>query len=494
MTESVQVSDAQLRRWLSLLRRPDQLSSPELRDLLAAHRKLPASPTSAAIGHAAASLFITAIERLRPPADAPRDRQIPYLVLKTCFIDGAKVFQAAAKLGLSERQMTRERARAIALMRAELEAPLNAGAARGGEPIPTITTFLPRPGQTHALQEALDRARMVNVFGPMGIGKTALVADLAAWVSRETPVFWYRMRPQVNVKLVAFLFELGQRLQDEGMPELSEFLTTSMPNVDTELATRVAVQTLSAGPLLICIDDYHHAEQERAVGPAGFLDEIVARLPRTRVVTISRYRYTGTSGEPFEVPPLSRLETTELLTHLGVECQPALAKTLHAWTGGNPHLVKLAASWLKTATGEEIARGVSSLNEQEEVHAFLLEYITQLLSPEDKSILEVASIFRDRFSDEALAFVSGRTRGEIVDASLRLARVYVATRSREGDTAFFHNSVRDHVYARIDPIRLSELHERAALWYRRAGRSEEAEHHDHQAEAALEDLDVHYSA
>lgn len=491
MTEPVQVSDTQLRRWLSLLRRPDHLATPEVKSLLAAHRQLPSSGTSAAIGHAAASLLISSIEKLRPPADAPRDRQIPYLVLKTCFVDGHKLFQAAAKLGLSERQMTRERTRAIGLLRAELEGPLNAPSYRG-EPIPTITSYLPRPGQTRALQEALDRTRMVNVFGPMGIGKTSLVADLAANVARSTPVLWYRMRPQVNVSLTALLFELGERLRDEGTADLSNFLMQSLPSVDAELATRVALQALAAGPLLVVVDDYHHAEPDAAI--AGFLDEVVGRLPRVKIVTISRYRYSGTSGDPFEVPSFSRLETAELLTQLGVDCQPAMAKTLHSWTGGNAHLIKLAASWLKTATQEEIARGVASLNEQEEVHTFLLSYITQLLSPDDRDILEVASIFRDRFSDEALAFVSGRTRGEIVDTSLRLARVYVATRSREGDTAFFHNSVRDYVYARIEPLRRSDLHERAAAWYRRAERPEEAEYHEKLAEVAVDDLDLNYSA
>jgi ATP/maltotriose-dependent transcriptional regulator MalT len=166
---------------------------------------------------------------------------------------------------------------------------------------------------------------------------------------------------------------------------------------------------------------------------------------------------------------------------------------LHAWTGGNSHLVKLAASWLKTATTEEIGRGVASLTEQDEVQTFLLSYITQLLGPDDRAILEAASIFRDRFSDEALAFVSGRTRGEIVDASLRLARLYVATRSKEGDTAFFHTSVRDYIYARIRPELRSELHERAAVWYRRGQREEEADYHQHLAEIAFDDVEPEYS-
>jgi ATP/maltotriose-dependent transcriptional regulator MalT len=489
LTEFNGIAETQLRRWLSLLRRPDQLSGPDVVELLAAHGRLPSSTSSNAIGHAAATLLVDTIEQLRAPDEAPKEQHLPHAVLKTCFIDGAKLFQAAGVLGLSERQMTRERSRAIALLKGELEAALKTPPFRG-EPIPTIRGFLPRPGQTHALQAVLEQARHANVFGPMGIGKTSLGAEVAAEVARSTPVIWYRMRPQVNTTLIAMLFELGERMKQEGAPELSAFLNESLSTVDTALATRVALRTLAVGPILIVLDDYHHAESDPAI--AGFLEEVVSRLPQIRLVTISRYRYAGTSGEAFEVPPFSRRETSEFLKQLGVDCQPAMAKTIHTWTGGTPNLIKLAASWLKTASPEEIARGVRSLNEQEEVQSFLLSYTTQLLGPDDREVLEAASIFRDRFSDEGLAFVSERTRGEIVDASLRLSRVYVATRSREGDTAFFHTSVRDYVYARIEAIRRNHLHDRAATWYRRAGREEEADYHQHRAEIALDDLD--YSA
>lgn len=409
------------------------------------------------------------------------------MVLKTCFVDGAKLFQAATRLGLSERQLTRERARAVALLKAELEAPLRTSTYRP-EPIPTIRGFLARPGQSRSLQDLLESHAHANVFGPMGAGKTSLVAELASDVAASIPVIWYRIRPQVNASLTAMLFEFGERLRQEAEPDLSNFLADSLPALDTSLATRVALRSLGVGPLMIVLDDFHFAADDPAI--TGFIDEMVARLPQLRVTTISRYRYPGNSGQSFEVPPFTRSETSQLLIHLGVECQPAMVKTIHTWTGGNPHLIKFAASWLKTASAEEISRGVASLNEQAEVRSFLLSYITQLLGPDERTILQAASIFRDRFSDDGLAFVSGRTRGEIVDASMRLSRLYIATRSKEGDTAFFHTSVRDYIYGGITPLDRSQLHDRAAAWYQRSDRPDEAEYHRHQAEAAFDDAEA----
>jgi ATP/maltotriose-dependent transcriptional regulator MalT len=145
-------------------------------------------------------------------------------------------------------------------------------------------------------------------------------------------------------------------------------------------------------------------------------------------------------------------------------------------------LLKLAASWLKTATDDEVARGFSSLTDQLEVQTFLLSNVTELLDSDDRALLEAASIFRDRFSDEALGFVAQRTRGAVIDAGIRLVRAYVATRSLDGEGAFFHASVRDYVYERLDTGRKSLLHTRASLWYERSGDEREAEYHRRRAQ------------
>jgi ATP/maltotriose-dependent transcriptional regulator MalT len=73
----------------------------------------------------------------------------------------------------------------------------------------------------------------------------------------------------------------------------------------------------------------------------------------------------------------------------------------------------------------------------------------------------------------------------VIDASLRLVRAYVATRSLDGQSAFFHGSVREYVYARLEPSLKAELHERAAAWYKREKEIKEAEYHLAAAENAL---------
>jgi hypothetical protein len=123
---TTEVTTAQLRRWLELLNQPHRLDGPPIEGLLKAHGRLPPSGSPIDIARAMAELLRNKIDKLDPGPHAARPERIPYLVLESCFLRGRKLFQAANELGLSERQMSRERARAIALLRGELLSPLKA--------------------------------------------------------------------------------------------------------------------------------------------------------------------------------------------------------------------------------------------------------------------------------------------------------------------------------------------------------------------------------
>lgn len=464
-----------MRRWLGLLRHPNRLDSPEMRALLQAHGRLPHSPTPLDVGRAAARFLADAIDRLAAPPEAPAGERLPHSVLRTCFVEGAKLHQAAAKLGLSERQLTRERGRAISLLTAQMSlGPL--GSRFAPEEIPTIDDFVPRPELAALIHEALGNSRGARVHGPPGIGKTSLVAEVAIAESRRSAVWWYRFRRGVNDTLGAVMFELGQWLGSHGLTDLSSYVAPHVGDLDATVAARIAIRALAETNALLVLDDHQTVEANMPID--GFFDEALVRTPTLRLITISRRR-PAASHEPaaIEIPPFQLEQTERLLLHAGTRLPRETIARIHAWTGGNPHLVKLSASWLKTATPAEVARGVESLIDQEAVQDFLLSNITELLDSDDREILEAASIFRGRFSDDALAYVARQTRGAVQDASHRLVRSYVATRSRQGVSAFFHGSVRDYVYERLDPETKSGLHLRAAAWFHRLGDEDETTYH-----------------
>lgn len=452
-------------------------------DLLRARGLLAGAATSG--GRVAADFLFQMIERLRPAEDVPMphdDR--PYLVLRTCFVDGFKLNSAASRLRISRRQLTRERSRAIALLLDEINRGLDLDRAGYRKiPIPAILDYLPRPTEARAVRDVLGRHNLVHVHGPPGIGKTCLVADIAADAERTRPVLWHRFRPRINDSLGSLLFELGEFLQAHGSPDLGAQLAQTMPTPDLGMTSRVALKALADVPLLLVLDDYQVVDADDAL--PEFLAEAASRCPRLRIVTVGRHRPAADEqAGSLSVPPLSRRETESLFAKLGVPVDTAMGQTLHRWTGGVPQLVRLTTSWLRSATPEEVARGTSSLEDLEEVQDFLLDGITELLGTEDRAVLSAASTFRDRFNDDALAYVADRTRGQVQDSSRRLVRYYVAVRSRSGEVAFLHGSVKNYVHSRLSATEHKALHQRAADWYERAGNPSEAAYHRDHARAA----------
>jgi ATP/maltotriose-dependent transcriptional regulator MalT len=484
---SCMITDSKVRQWLSLLRRPDRLAATDLAGLLAGQGLVGAHDPPRVIGAAATDVLLRAIDRLRSPNGAGRDEQLPHLVLTTCFVDGTKLFQAANKLGMSERQLSRERAWAISLLRRELEGELQPRAesrvSYQPEPIPAIGDYLPRSALITELQTLLGKERLVVVSGAAGIGKTSLVAELATEAAAAAAVMWYRFRTGLNDSAAAMLLEVADVLASEGDEALLNLVFAGGSAMDVPRATRLALRGLAGRDRLLVFDDFHLVEDDELC--AGLIEELVVRLPRLRVVLLSRRQDGGRLvGATYAVRTFSRRETETLLTKLGADAPSATVDALHAWTNGVPHLINLAAAWLKTTEAEQVDAGMAALTSRAQVQAFLLGTITDLLDADDRAILEAASIFRGRFTDDGLAVVAARSRGTVLDASHRLVRAHAATRSRDGSCAFFHTTVREYVYDRLSAEQRAELHPRAAAWFQQAGQLDEAGYHRRQAAAA----------
>ncbi|HEV2756834.1 MAG TPA: hypothetical protein VG318_13790 [Actinomycetota bacterium] len=113
----MQITDQQVRWWLTNLQKGRSLFDPELIACVRAHGHAVAGRTRAEVAAAAEQFLRSRIEALRAPKGASTHDQMPHAVLTLCFLEGWKASHAAKRLGLSERQMSRERSRAIAMLR-----------------------------------------------------------------------------------------------------------------------------------------------------------------------------------------------------------------------------------------------------------------------------------------------------------------------------------------------------------------------------------------
>jgi energy-coupling factor transporter ATP-binding protein EcfA2 len=330
-------SVADLRILLSHLSAPYRLDTPLTRMLLRAHGRFPGAATPAAVGDAAATLIQDKIAALKPPADSTWAQRLPHDVLDYCFIRGQKSWQAAQELGISERQLSRERTRALQLLAAEL-AP-RAPQTSSPERIPPTDGHVERDALVRSIAEAVTSHRLVAVMGERGVGKTSVVAALARLVRSEL-VWWLRIRPGLNDSLESLLFEIGRTLTHEGHRALRDYLLAAMPRPDIATASRLALEGLAFSPRLIVLDDFHTHSNSDVIAP--FLSEASERLGELTVVTIG----SAIPGSAvIEVPQLSPGETGRLVERRGISGAAIIAGPLHHVCGGHTGTIAAAAAW-----------------------------------------------------------------------------------------------------------------------------------------------------
>ena len=114
------LTDVQVRHWLANFHIPEALADDAMRTLLRAHGR-PCTASVIQVANEASALILDRITSLVPPRGAPSYTWRPYAVLVS-YARGDTVARAAIRLGMSERQVSRERARAVALLRGELQA------------------------------------------------------------------------------------------------------------------------------------------------------------------------------------------------------------------------------------------------------------------------------------------------------------------------------------------------------------------------------------
>lgn len=326
-----------LRALLPNLDRPHRLNTPEIRTLLRAHGRSPSKATPTAVGAAAASLIRDKIARLEAPSGSTWAQRMPHAVLETCFLRGLKNYQAAQELGISERQLSRERTRALQLLAEELAPP--APVSVSPDRVPSTDGHLGRDALMHRLAEVVARERLVAVVGRRGTGKTSAVATLARLV-RSDLVWWLRIRPGLNDSLETLLLELGRTLSGEGFPALSDYLLGALPRPNLGTATRLALDGLARSPRLLVIDDFDRVLDSALI--EHFLQEGVERAGQLTVITIGKGL---AGGAVLEVPPLSASEAAELVKVGGVTCSTGAVRALHDIVGGHTGLVAAAVAW-----------------------------------------------------------------------------------------------------------------------------------------------------
>jgi predicted ATPase len=306
----------------------------------------------------------------------------------------------------------------------------------GPRPLPVATTSL--VGREQAIDEVAEllgrpEVRLVTLTGPGGIGKTRLAIAVAE-----------RLRDRFDAGTVFVpLASVTQR---------DQMLAGIVRAVGAELAGAPPLQALAMqlgeGRWLLILDNL-----EQVVEAALDLDELLARCPGVAILVTSRTALGLWAEREFPVPPLP-LPTNAPLAEL--ERSPAVALFVdraravrHGFAltednaaavveicrrlEGLPLAIELAAARTRLLDPEALLRrlsgsldalgtGAVDLPERQHTLRATVEWSVGLLEEDERSLLEVAAVFVDGWTIDAVADVAGLDEDRALDLTEALAR------------------------------------------------------------------------
>lgn len=278
-------------------------------------------------------------------------------------------------------------------------------AAAGERAVATAGRFVGRRAElwqlAESLREATDRGPIrVSVTGPLGIGKSRLVAELVRRARRggaRTHLVRLSLVPRTPLAgATAVVRELGD--------DRAEVTVAGLARV-FEAAARDA-------PCVVCLDDIHLTDREsRELVDAAF----AAVTPGTRLLLVDSARGEGAqSGALLALGELSDDEVAELVAaRLGARVvPPELFESVVERTGGHPLYIEEALRELVSRALVDVEKGVAKLRAGADVRLpTSLEALVKMrlatLEPVQRRVLAAASIAEPGTLPGAIAEMAG---------------------------------------------------------------------------------------
>jgi DNA-binding CsgD family transcriptional regulator len=362
------------------------------------------------------------------------------------------------------------------------------------------------------------------VGGPPGVGKTRLVAEVAANAHRAGAVVLHGAgRPDFSQPFQAFVealrpltrwHALQEDLDDSLDEDLDRFLRppddrsqtvpTSRGRLFDSIA-RILSRASAFAPLLLVIEDAHWA------GPPSLelLQHLVRSTPGDRILLVVTFRtappdrsedlarvlgdvYRHPGVERIDLEGLSVADILEFLVRQGESPSIArrLAGDLRDLTNGNPYF--LSEVWKAGLRRNSLADMVSTAGLPPTVGEVIWSRLAHL-APEYQQVLMAASVSSEAIESEVVAEVAAQPLDTVLAALDAAVEMELLVSSQPEGYSFVHELARQALSSRIPVSVLGRLHGRfgKALSERYAGdpdRAASLAHHfslapDHRHEA-----------
>ena len=381
------------------------------------------------------------------------------------------------------------------------------------------------------------RGEFVLLTGEAGIGKTRLSEELEVrarasgmrvlwgrcWDAGGAPSFW----PWIQI-FRSYLRNAGPQILNarpqraaliaQLVPELAETVDgiAGVPPLDPDsarfalfdAACSCLVDAAAQDPLVVILDDLHAADPSSLL----LLQFVVRTVHQHPILVVGTYRdepTPGTShidalladigreGRRFALGGLSEAEVAQLIqASAGTRPSASITSAVYETTEGNPFFIHEVIALLLEQGGVSATQLPSGQVIPSGIRDVVSRHLSRL-PEETQEILTVASVLGRTFDLDLLERVSGRPRGQLLDALQKALneRVIQEVLRTLGRYTFTHALIRESLYRSIPVTRRGSLHASAAesIFELAEGdvsaRTSELAHHAYEAAVAGGDAD-----
>ncbi len=342
------------------------------------------------------------------------------------------------------------------------------------EAIPQLSPFaVPQVEALAELEKKLKDASVLGLEGFAGSSKTFVAVQLANKYRNDPdrPVFWYTFKegkkPDMHRAFDHLAHFLKLQNQESGTEKL--LLANVQGQSTTDAKSLLLKEALNRTPAILFFDNFHLVMEDaeasqvfRQLVSEGFLD--------TKVITISRRGHDWLKeigGQIFTKGELTFPEARQLFDNLGVLNRLSEEQMVDAYlrSHGRPMSLTLMGELLRSESPKAVENILAELEGKSRPEAlkYLFDRIYNGLTSQQQSLLQYLSIFREPFTQGALAFFgpAGGESGQYL--LIPLLEVFLVEERQPGLFELHEK------FKRLAALHLqdhAELHRRAAEYYR----------------------------
>ncbi len=319
--------------------------------------------------------------------------------------------------------------------------------------LPKLKYFYGRKSELEQLQNALQTQKFIILRGIAGIGKTTLITKLMLENSGIAPIFWFRFHEWNTLRNL--LSQLGKFLGNLNRSRLNSYLI-SRRKIDLADISEILENDLKGLKAIFVIDDFHKIAS-KIIPFFSALVEILTKEQEIVAILLTRKHI------PFYNPQDSQVSNLILdleLSGLDIEGSKELLmnrnisidqfENIYNFTSGHPLSLELI---------NPTQTSMVQIPGQTDIMRYIHTEIFSKLSPDERSLLNIASVYRYPVPSELFFIednISYSTIDRLLDHSLLIDT---------GNGYLAHDLVKEFFYHRLNPMVKQQYHAQAAEYY-----------------------------